>query len=103
MLHKNYRCGPLAQRARRAGHWRAVSAGLRFSNGFLPCHTIACLATVGVHSESVRTDAADFGVEVANAHFLGLGSGNCFALLQCGKNTERLGFRIDKFHSITFL
>ena len=66
-------------------------------------HTIASTALVGVHSEAMVADAMDLGVEVADAHFLGLAGCECFARLESTENTEGLGFRIDQFHSITFL
>jgi hypothetical protein len=67
------------------------------------CHTIASFAAVGIDCKAMLTDAADFSGQVANTHFLGFGRGQSFAGLQSFENTERLGFRIDKFHSITFL
>jgi hypothetical protein len=65
--------------------------------------TVASFAAVGVHSKTMLTDAADFSSQIAHAHFLGFGGGQCLAGLEGLENTERLGFRIDKFHSITFL
>ena len=66
-------------------------------------HTVACGTLVGVHSKAMLADAMDFGIEVADTHFLGLAGSQCLASLQSLENTERLGFGIDKFHSITFL
>jgi len=66
-------------------------------------HAVACGACVGVHSEAMLADAADFCAQVANAHFLGFGGGQCLTVFQCGKNFVRLGFGIDEFHSNTFL
>jgi len=66
-------------------------------------HAVASGATVGVHSKAMLADAMHFGIEIADAHFLGLGRSKGFARLQGTEHTERLGFRIDQFHSITFL
>ena len=66
-------------------------------------HTVTGCALVGVHSKAMVADAMDLGVEVADAHFLGLAGCECFAGLESTENAEGLGFRIDQFHSITFL
>ena len=66
-------------------------------------HAVACGALVGVHSKAMLADAMYFGIEVADAHFFGLARSQRLASLQGLENTERLGFRIDQFHSITFL
>ena len=79
-----------------------VAAGLA-QNVFGHAHTVTGTTLVGVHSEAVVADAMDFGVEVADAHFFGLAGCECFARLESTENAEGLGFRIDKFHSITFL
>ena len=66
-------------------------------------HAVTGPALVGVHSKAMLADAMHFGVEVADAHFLGLAGGQGLTVLQSAEHTERLGFRIDKFHSFTFL
>jgi len=65
--------------------------------------TVTSSAVVGVNRKAMLADAADFSGQIADAHFLGLGCSQCLAGLQGTENAERLGFRIDKFHSITFL
>lgn len=65
--------------------------------------TVASSTLVGVHSKAMLADAMYFGIEVTNAHLLGFGSCQSLAGLQGLEHTERLGFRINQFHSITFL
>ena len=62
-------------------------------------HTIASFALIGVNGKAMVADAMDFSVKIADAHFLGLGCGQCLTGLQSTEYTERLGFRIDQFHS----
>lgn len=66
-------------------------------------HAVASHASVGIHSETALTDAADFGAEVAHAQFAGLAFGEFLTVLQVREHTEGLGFGIDVFHRITFL
>jgi hypothetical protein len=66
-------------------------------------YTVASFASVGIHAKAMITDAADFGAEVAHAHFAGLAFGQALTALQCLEDPVRLGFGIDQFHSISFL
>jgi len=91
-----------AQRLCFVGQRDHVTAGFA-QNVLGHTHTVASGTLVGVHSKAMLADAMHFGIEVANTHFLGFGSCQCLAGLQGLENTERLGFRIDQFHSITFL
>ena len=75
-----------------------VTAGLA-KHVLSHAHAITGPALIGVHSKAVLADAMHFGVEVADTHFLGFAGGQCFARLQGTEHTERLGFRIDQFHS----
>ena len=76
----------------------AGSTDLVLSHG----HTIAGFASVGVHTESMITDPADFGAEVAHAHFAGTALSQRLTALQRFEDLEGLGFGIDQFHSVSF-
>lgn len=63
------------------------------------CHAVAGRALVGVHSKAVLANASHFSGQIAHAHFLSPTLGQSLTGLQSGKHFERLGFRIDQFHS----
>ena len=58
-------------------------------------NTIAGLACVGVHSEAMITDPADFSTEIAHAHFAGTALREALTALQCFEHSVGLGFGID--------